>query len=378
MHCVLWGTYDEGKPRVRILRRGLLENGVVLRECHTAVWTGIEDKSQVHTLWARLGLLLRWVGAYPGLLWRYLRLPAHDVVLVSYLGHLDILVLWPFAKLRRVPIVWDAFLSLYNTVVEDRKLIGRRHPLALFLYSWEWLACRAADLVVLDTAAHAAYFQKQFHLAPGKATHAFVGAEPEAFPQLLRKSRVPGTPVTVLFYGQFIPLHGLETIVSAARLLKDAAVEWILIGQGQETDKIDAMLAEAPLPKVQKISWVAYAELQAWLDKADLCLGIFGVSEKASMVIPNKVFQILLSGKPVLTRDSPAIRELGLTDTAGLSLIPAGDAQGLADAVLRFAQTSDVGTDDASYGSWLERITPRAIGKKLHGDIQAVLAKRQT
>ena len=44
---ILWGTYDAGKPRVRILREGLRESGVAVEEIHTDPWNGIEDKSQI-------------------------------------------------------------------------------------------------------------------------------------------------------------------------------------------------------------------------------------------------------------------------------------------------------------------------------------------
>ena len=110
MRVVFWGTYDLGKPRNRILLKGLKENGDEVLECRADVWSGIEDKSGITDLRARLRLLMSWLLCYPGLVWRYLRLPKHDVVLVGYLGHVDVLVLWPFAKLRRAPVVWDAFL----------------------------------------------------------------------------------------------------------------------------------------------------------------------------------------------------------------------------------------------------------------------------
>jgi hypothetical protein len=114
MRVVVWGTYDLGKPRVRILLRGLRENGVEVTECHRVVWGGIEDKSQISGWKDKLLLGLRWLAAYPALVYRYLRLPNHDAVLICYMGHADVLVLWPFAKLRRKPIIWDAFLSLCN------------------------------------------------------------------------------------------------------------------------------------------------------------------------------------------------------------------------------------------------------------------------
>ena len=55
-------------------------------------------------VWRKLRLLPHWLGSYPGLIWRYLRAPAPDAVIVGYMGHLDVLVLWPLARSRRDPM----------------------------------------------------------------------------------------------------------------------------------------------------------------------------------------------------------------------------------------------------------------------------------
>jgi glycosyltransferase involved in cell wall biosynthesis len=93
------------------------------------------------------------------------------------------------------------------------------------------------------------------------------------------------------------------------------------------------MLDAEKLPSLKWIPWVEYEKLIDWISQADVCLGIFGASGKAARVIPNKVFQILAAGKPLITRDSPAIRELLLPDMDGVTLVPAADAPALADAV---------------------------------------------
>ncbi len=353
----MWGTYDEGKPRVRILRRGLIENGVTVMECHTNVWGAIEDKSQVRGSGRRLVLLLKWLASYPFLIWRYLRLPKHDAVVVSYLGHLDVLVLWPFARLRGVPIVWDAFLSLYNTVVEDRRMLSPRNPLARLLWLTEWLACRAADRVVLDTRAHADYFVRTFRLPMEKTAAVFVGAEPDVFPPL--PAQASGAVPIVVFYGQFIPLHGIETIIKAAQAAQQDDIDWVIIGTGQEADRIRSMLDSNPIPRLTWIHWAEYSELSTWLNRATVCLGIFGDTEKASLVIPNKVFQILMSGKPLITRDSSAMRELIEPGSSGVWLVPPADPAALVNAVREAVRAELVeGMHDQLRG----RIVPAALG----------------
>ena len=232
--------------------------------------------------------------------------------MVGYLGQLDVLVLWPFAKLRGVPVVWDAFISLYNTVVEDRQLVGPRNPVAWLIYAWEWLACRAAALVLIDTSAHGEYFVERYRLPAERVKSVFVGTEPEVFtaPARATPQDAESGSIRVLFYGQFIPLHGIDTIVAAARLAEQENIEWTLIGRGQEERKIRHMLEQHSLPKVIWIPWVNYEGVVDYIHRADVCLGIFGDTDKAARVIPNKVFQILTAGVPLVTRDSAAIREL--------------------------------------------------------------------
>lgn len=331
MKIVLWGTYDTGKPRIRILREGLRAQGVEITEIHKDIWGDIGDKSAIGGAleWLRRGLRL--FGAYPFLIWRYLRAPAHDLVLVSYPGQLDVLVLRPFAWIRRKPIAFDWFISAFDTVVADRQLFGRENPLAWTLWAGEWLASRAADLVFMDTAAHARRMEQLFRRSLDSIEHVRVGAEQTFFRGSSRQP--PSGLLQVLFYGQFIPLHGIDTIVEAARLLRDAPMQWTLVGRGQEAPRIRAMLAKEPLPALNWVEWVPYDQLAKQIAQADVCLGIFGTSDKAASVIPNKVFQILASGLPLVTRDSPAIRELLANSPPCVYLVPPGDARALAGAI---------------------------------------------
>ena len=332
---VLWGTPDLGKPRARILIGGLRERNLIAGECTAKIWRGVEDKSQVKGIADWLAIILRYCLAYPVLIFRYMRAPRHDAVLVAYMGRLDVLVLWPFAKLRGARIVWDAFLSLYGTVVEDRKMIGAGHPAAWAIHSFEKLACAAADIVILDTRAHGDYFRDMYRLPERKVISVWVGAEMETFHQVSDNQKAAGNDeFNVLFYGQYIPLHGIEYIIDAARRVSDPTIKWTIIGRGQEREKIDALLAQDNLWSVKLIDWVDYAELPGMIADADLCLGIFGDSDKAARVIPNKVFQILASGKPLVTADTPGIREILSDRMPGVWLVPPASGAALAEAVV--------------------------------------------
>lgn len=367
LRLVLWGTCDTGKPRTRILLQGLRDNGVEVTECRTDVWGGIEDKSTVKGAGTWLALGLKVLFAYPRLLLRYLRLPRHDWVLLGYPAFIDVFVIWPFARLRGARIALDWFLSAYDTIVLDRALFAASHPVGRLARLGEWAGIRLADRPFMDTTAHARRMEALFGLAHGRVGRVLVGVEDAVFapspgPQALSTSSPRG--LKVLFYGQFIPLHGIETIIRAAGLLRDAPVQWTVIGKGQEAARIRVLLDADPLPALRWLDWVDYTGLRDEIASADVCLGIFGTSDKAASVIPNKVFQVLAAGRPLITRDSPAIRELLAHAPPCVSLVPAGDPSALADAVLRLAE-GHVAPAGPCHDAVRSAIVPRAVGAQL-------------
>src|SRR5882724_10654655 len=140
MHVLHWGTFDLGKPRTRILRAGIIASGASLHDCHSPIWAGLEDKTQNAGRMLRLRILVRWMASYPVLIWRFLRAPRPDIVLTSFPGVLDTIVLAPFARLRGVPIAWDLFISAYDTLVFDRCLV---HPGTLRAHLLRWIEALA-------------------------------------------------------------------------------------------------------------------------------------------------------------------------------------------------------------------------------------------
>ena len=76
-------------------------------------------------------------------------------------------------------------------------------------------------------------------------------------------------------------------------------------------------------PGFEHVPWVEYERLGEELAAAGICLGVFGRSEKAARVVPNKVYHAMCVGRPVITADTPAAREV-LEDERTALLVPAG------------------------------------------------------
>ncbi|MBI5198182.1 MAG: glycosyltransferase [Nitrospirae bacterium] len=325
-----FGTYDKNRPRNRIMIEGLKKAGVEVLECHEPVWNDLEDKSRV-PVGRRWIFPFRFLRAYVCLIFRYLTLGRHDAVMVGYLGHFDMLLARPLARMRRKPVVFDAFLSLYDTVVEDRKLFRTGSLPARFLFWIDRTACRISDRVLLDTQAHIDYFVETFRLSPKKFRRVFVGADERLFYPCEEEGERT-SPLKVLFYGQFIPLQGVEILVRSAKLLEDEEVAFTLIGKGQVSAEIHRLAVELGISNIHWIEWVSYERLQEAICRSDVGLGIFGDSMKARRVIPNKAFQILACRRPLITGDSPAAREL-LSHGESALLCRMADPHALAEAI---------------------------------------------
>jgi len=238
------------------------------------------------------------------------------------------------------------FFSLYDTAVIDRNLYKKKSLPARLLYGVEWLASRLADVPFLDTKAHAEYFADLYHLPRGRIAHVPVGVESENFSRPSQQCALwdGSRPMEVLFYGQFIPLHGLDTLVDAIALWEKSPpfpIQWTIVGRGQESTQIDAriksLMPSRRLSQIRRIPWIAYDQLFQTITEADLCCGIFGTSEKANRVIPNKVYQILAMSKPLITGDTAAIREIVRPGPA-VELVTPGDPVALTEGLEKMGQ----------------------------------------
>ena len=282
-------------------------------ERHEPVWEGHEQKWTAGAAGA-----LRLASAQVRLLRRSDVRP--DAVIVGYPGHLDL----PAARRagRGAPVVFNPLVSLWDSLVEDRRRFASGSLAARALRLVDRRAFGAADIVVADTEAHAPLFRE---LGARRVEVCLVGAEERVF----RPGWRDDEPFTALFVGKLIPLHGIETILAAARAAPE--IPFRVVGHGQ----LDALLHERP-GNVEWVRWVEYERLPAELHRAGCALGIFGRSAKAARVIPNKAFQALACGTPLVTADTPAAREL-LADGASAVLVRPGDPGALADAVRRLA-----------------------------------------
>lgn len=266
------------------------------------------------------------------------RLQRPSLVWVPCFRHRDLPAALRWAKRKRIPLLFDPLISAYDKQVFERGKLAAGSWRAERLRRHEQQLLQQADLILTDTAEHARFFAEAFGLAPQQLAIIPVGAEEGLFRPQAAAKRQPGEPLQVLFYGSFIGLQAPQLIVEAARLYQGPPVHWRLVGEGPLLE--DCRRLADGLTNMSFDPWQPYERLPVLLTDADLVLGIFGSSEKAARVIPNKVYQALACARPVVTRRSPAYPSELLDKPSGITWVDAGSPQALADAVAFLAEDS--------------------------------------
>ncbi len=365
----LFGTYAREHSATRLLRGTLEAAGYEVVECHVPLWERTRDKLAGFfgpASLARRGV--EYVRALPRLMarWRAVGREARLVV-VGFNGQLDLLIARRLVA-RRIPTVFAPLVTVTETLVEDRQVYRRGSAAARLAHWLDRATLGAADLVIADTEAHRTYMADTFGIARARIGTLYLGAEPAFY---AAAPAVPGPARAALFYGQYLPLHGLATVVEAARRL-DGRLAITLVGTGPERPAIEA--AARGIANLRFVDWVPYDELPAWIGRADLCLGIFGASSKAGRVIPNKVYQCAAGGRAVVTADTAGVREV-FRHGENAWLVPPGDGAALAAALAALAADGErrLALGTAARALMADRFGPEPQGRRLRQLIAATV-----
>jgi len=345
------GGYNPAYPRSSTIRKGLRLIGAEAGECR--VDPGLR-------FWARYPLL---VSRYRG---------GADYLFIPQFCQKDLPLARFLALFGGIKVIFDPLAGRYETKIVDWK---RKRPDSLSAW-WNAQIDRAAfdlsDLVLADTSAHKSYYCSAYRLDPGKVEVLPLGYDDEIFAPL---DTSPGTRVgqtrpdfEVLFYGSFLPLHGADVIAESARIVaaRDPGIRFKLIGSGQTLASVKATAASYRLENIEFVDWLPAAMLPARIEAADVCLGIFGRTEKGCRVVPHKVFQSMGMGRPVITARTPAAEEF-FKHGETVYFCDEPLAESLAGAVLELK--NDAGLRAAigrrAFGLVKERYSPKGIALRL-------------
>ncbi len=340
-----FGSYDPNYSRNRIIKKGLEANGVKVFENRASGLVFIR---------------------YAKLISSFIKLRNQiSYIIVGFPGHYDIPLAFLLGKVFTKKVYYDMFASTYETYVLDRKVTVKNSFKAKFYYFLDWLGLRLADYVIIDTRAHGKFYKKLYGLDLKKSILIYVGSDPDSFhPRKVKET------TDVLFYGSYQPLQGTDVIIRAAAKLPK--VKFKMIGEGQERNMAEDLVKNFKLKNVEFVNWLSTNELSEEIGKAKINLGIFGKSQKAEVVIPNKVFDSIASNKTVITSNNKAIKEISKISLNQFALVESGNPLKLASKINFLLNNPELRKNIAANGFLLYKslFRPKIVVKKLYISIK--------
>jgi len=250
-----------------------------------------------------------------------------------------------FAYIRRIPFIYDIFISKHLTYYYDRKLSIVKKKIKLKPYYWlyyfflDFFECHFSSYILLDTFSHIKYFHKKYNIPLRKFRRILVGARDDIYFPLNIKEKNDDKFI-VGYWGTFIPLHGVDYIIKAFELLKNEREIYLsLLGNGQTYETNKELAERLKIKNIEFIPKVFLGskelkKLPEFIAKFDIGLGIFGIGEKTLLSIPNKVYEGIAMKIPMINCESPAIREL-FNENENIILCEPGNPRALANAILK-------------------------------------------
>jgi len=263
------------------------------------------------------------------------RRPLPDLVWVPVCRQRDILAACRWAHRRGIKVLFDPMISAWDKKVLEQQKWKAEEPRAQKLHARESVMMNTPDMVTWDTSCHLEFCAREFGVPRERLRVLLTGTDETVFKPIEGRG-VPAPPeppdkvFTVLYHGAYLPLHGTEYIVEAARMTEKEGIRWDFLGWGAYKAETEAKAAG--ISNIRFLDKVPYTEVPKVICAHDVVLGVFGTTEKASRVIGNKVYECMACARPTIneycTGYPPEAK-----DCKAIKFIPPGDAKAIADAV---------------------------------------------
>ena len=244
---------------------------------------------------------------------------------------------WLLARLKGCPFLlevrdlWPAFAVAVG-VLKDPFLIRISEWLERFLY-------RHADHVMVNSPGFIEHVTdrgaEDVTLIPNGADPAMFTPEDDG--EAFREEHGLKNQFILLYAGAHGMSNDLGVVIKAANLLRDDPfIQIVLLGSGKEKPRLKSFAEKLGLKNVLFLPPVSKLEMQGVLAGSDACLAILKPIEMYKTTYPNKVFDYMAAGRPVILAIDGVIKQVIEEANAGVA-VPPGDPAALASAIRTIA-----------------------------------------
>jgi len=282
---------------------------------------------------------------------------------------------WAAARFRRVPFVFevrDLWPESYTGVS------GKERGLEITVMRWiaDLLYRQARAIIVLAgpnaerICARGVDPAKVITVPNGVDLQGFAEGEPAA-------DLSEDGAFTFVYAGTHGPANDLETVVLACYLLQERGrtdVRAVLLGDGATKESLVALAEELQVTNLAFVDPVPKSAIGPTLRTADAGLMVLAPVELFSYgVSPNKLFDYLGAGLPVLTNVPGLVADIVADADVGLSVEP-GSAEALADGMASMADATPAGVDERGQAFIRANYDRRTLVSKVEGLLSALVA----
>ncbi len=315
---LFWGRFDPGYSRNRVYAALFRELGWEVDYFFVKVWPRFGDvEAFLRGLWAR---------------------PRPDLVWVPVARQRDVAAACRWAHSRGIKVVFDPMISAWDKKVLEQRKWKAEEPRAKRLLARERRLMAMPDLVCWDTSCHVDFCADNLEVPRSRLRVLLTGTDEKVFmPQEGETAsggegeRPEGSKTfRVLYHGAYLPLHGTETIVEAARMTRGTGIHWDFLGWGAY--KAATEEKAKGISNITFLEKVPYTDVPKVIAAHDIVLGVFGTTAKAARVIGNKVYECMACARPTINEFCTGYPPEA-SDCKAIKFIPAGDAAALVKAV---------------------------------------------
>ncbi len=197
---------------------------------------------------------------------------------------------------------------------------------------------RLADAMIINDEARL----KEFDGIPNKNIVVIYNSPPDTFQQI--GYPVQKDNVFTIFYAGEMRKGGprginLDKAFQAIKSIDDTRL--VIAGYGEKIEEIKQWAKEEP-SKVQFLGYLSYAEVLARTIAADLLIALYpSTSLNTRYTTANKIFEAMMTGKPILVTKGTAMADIVGKDNCGL-VVDCNSVEEIKEAIVRLKEAPEL------------------------------------
>ncbi|MFU8773604.1 MAG: glycosyltransferase family 4 protein, partial [Anaerolineales bacterium] len=230
---------------------------------------------------------------------------------------------WALGKLKRAAFLFEV-RDLWPSFAVGIGVL--KQPLLIYASEWlERFLYRHANLVIVNSPGFTEHVRlkgaRQVELIPNGSDSSMF--DPQDDGSLFRKKFDLEDKFVVLYAGAHGISNDLEVVLEAGHLLRSCPqVVIVFLGDGKEKSSLMSKAAKMGLENVKFLPPIPKNEMPGALAAADTCLAILKPIPQYTTVYPNKVFDYMAAGRPVILAIAGVICQVVEGAEAGITIPP--------------------------------------------------------